>query len=315
MPSKYYIPMPKESFLKKHYLKYIAKKRPLPTFPTTVQIQTKTGCNAACIFCPNKKLKNKFKDVTMPLPMFRRIIDEIVENPTRRISPYLMNEPLTDEYLPERISYITQNKRDDQYSKINSNASELTSEMGKSLLDSGLDRVSFSVHGIVPEEYERTMLGLKLQRVLDNIDKFLELKRSGNYKKPRVRVTMVLTNILEPQIPEILSYWKARNITVNIRGLENRGGHDRVQSGKISTESGLKPFDWCNRIFEQVYILATGEMVLCCSDWERTTIMGDLSHNTIAEVWNDEKYTDIRARFLSNNLEKTICHKCTKEKI
>lgn len=315
MPSKYYMPKPKESLLHTYYMKYIVKKRPLPTFPTAVQIQTKTGCNVACIFCPNRKLENKFKNVTMPRDLFRRIIDEIVESPARRISPYLMNEPLTDEDLPRRISYITQKKRDDQYSKINSNASALTCEMGERLLDSGLDRISFSVHGIVPEEYERTMLGLKLQHVLANIDRFLELKRSGYYKKPRIRVTMVLTSILKPQIPDILSYWKARHITVNIRGLENRAGHGNIQSREISTESGLKPFDWCDRIFKQAYILATGEMVLCCSDWERTTVMGDVRHNTILEVWNNEKYTDIRTRFLSNNLANTICQECAKQKV
>ena len=59
------------------------------------------------------------------------IIDQCVDLNIRRISPYLMNEPLMDPALPERIHYISQKKKRRQYTKINSNGSMLSETMTK----------------------------------------------------------------------------------------------------------------------------------------------------------------------------------------
>ena len=44
----------------------------------------------------------------MEIDLFRRIVDEAAEHDVHRISPYLMNEPLMDRDMFEKIQYINQ---------------------------------------------------------------------------------------------------------------------------------------------------------------------------------------------------------------
>ena len=74
----------------------------------------------------------------------------------------------------------------------------MTERMAKGLLDSGLDRLNFSVQGIEPEIYERIM-GIPLPKVLKNIERLLELRRDGGYKM-RIRVVMLDTTDVHPQL-------------------------------------------------------------------------------------------------------------------
>jgi hypothetical protein len=82
-------------------------RRPVPSFPRTIQIQTFTGCNADCIFCPYGESYETQPKGKMPPELFRRIIDEAAEHGVRRISPCLMNEPLMDRDLFEKVRQRT----------------------------------------------------------------------------------------------------------------------------------------------------------------------------------------------------------------
>ena len=313
MPPKYYLP-DQTNALQRVKLRLLDRRQPLPPFPKHAQIQTVSGCNAHCIFCPNKKTELQIEPGRrMDMALFHKIVEELIEGGVERLSPYLMNESMLDSDLPERVAYITKRKSPAQYTKINSHGGLLTERMAKGLLDAGLNRLTFSVHGIEPEPYEQVM-NLKLDRVLANIDRFLELKREGGYQRPRVRIAMLVTKMLEPQLPKIREYWGSRGIKIKLNKLENRGHHKGIQSDKIASHA-LRTFDWCNRMFDQIYILHDGRLVMCCADWEQTGIMGDASRNSIREIWNGEKYDKYRQRFLAGSVKGMICDGCSKDAV
>lgn len=286
----------------------------MPPFPRHAQIQTISGCNANCVFCPNRKTEREIPaGQSMSMDLFKRLADELTDGPVERISPYLMNEPMLDPQLPERIAYISARKHSGQFTKINSHGGLLHERMAKGLLDSGLDRLNFSVHGIEPEVYQKTM-GLPLERVLANIDRFLELKRDGNYRRPRVRVVMLVTTALKPQLPQIRQYWGQRGIKINLNQLENRANHPSLKTEELATRE-LLPFNWCNRLFEQIFILYDGRAVLCCVDWEQRAQMGDASRQTLREIWNGPRYQALRQRFLNGDVKGMLCDGCTKDAV
>jgi len=284
------------------------RKLPMWDFPRNIQIQTIAACNAHCIFCPHGKTKNPLPRGSMDWDLYRTIIDEITKYRVFRISPYLMNEPLLDKEIGERIRYISSRKRLPTYTKINTNASFLSEEMSRDLLDSGLDVLTCSVHGIVKEKYEQTMVGLKLEEVLENIDRFLELKRKFRKKKPELRITMIRTNLIEPDIEKIKEYWRKRNVRVAIRPMSNRA-HESISSLTINARP-LMPFTWCHRLFEQIYINVKGQLLICCNDWEQTTILGDLTKQSIYEAWHGEPYMEVRRRFLKGQVKGMLCENC-----
>ena len=315
MPHKYYLPEQVRNPLQRLIQERIKRRRPTPDFPLHAQIQTISGCNASCVFCPHQKTALKIPAKRkMDRKLFEKIVDELIDGPVMRISPYLMNEPMLDSELPQHIAYITKRKKRDQFTKINSNGGLLNEKMGRALLDSGLDRLNFSVHGIEREAYESAMVGLKLERVLANIDRFLELKREGGYQLPRVRIAMLVTQALRPQLPEIREYWGARDIKINLNNLENRGNHQAIQADEIAVRP-LENFAWCKRMFEQIYLLHDGRLVLCCADWEQGAVMGDASKQTISEIWNGSRYQEFRRRFLAGEVKGMLCDGCTKDAV
>lgn len=311
MPPKYYVPELAGPLTRLKF-RHIDKREPLPGFPVNVQIQTISGCNANCIFCPNQKTE---RDIPMGRPMdmdlFRRIVDEVTAAPAvRRISPYLMNEPLLDKHLPERVAHITSRKQPHQYTKINSHGNACNERMAKGLLDAGLDRINFSVQGIDPAVYERVM-HLKLDKTVENVERMVRLRDEGKYRT-RIRVVMLDTTEIHSQLDAIRAFWAERGVKIHVNQLENRGHHRHIKSDAIAVRP-LRVYDWCNRMFNQVYILWDGRLVQCCADWEQVGVMGDASRDTIADIWRGPRYREYRARFLTGAVKGMLCDGCTKD--
>jgi MoaA/NifB/PqqE/SkfB family radical SAM enzyme len=86
------------------------------------------------------------------------------------------------------------------------------------------------------------------------------------------------------------------------KGLTNRAGN---LPG--SDETDLKAF--CVRPFEQLYIAYDGRAVLCCQDWVLEEVMGDLTTQSVEEVWMSAAYVAKREALLRK--ERTgLCAKC-----
>jgi molybdenum cofactor biosynthesis enzyme MoaA len=216
MSPRYFLPTTARSPLTRLELLCVDRRLPLPEAPRRVQIQTVSGCNANCVFCPHKKTR-----LAIPLghrmdwDLYRSVVDQCIDLGVWRLSPYLMNEPMLDPELPERLAYISKRKKFWQFTKINSHGGLLTERMAQGLLDSGLNKLHFSVQGLNPEVYWRVM-HLKLDKTLGHIDRFLELKKQGNYTLPKVKVVMLGTNEIHDHIPQIRRYWQVRGVKVAI---------------------------------------------------------------------------------------------------
>jgi molybdenum cofactor biosynthesis enzyme MoaA len=280
--------------------------------PENVQIQTVTGCNGGCIFCPNGKTKLKIPfGRQMDDGLFRAIADQSLELGIQRYTLYLMNEPLLDQHLPERIAYISSRITFPQLTKITSNGALLRGKMARALLDSGLDKLKISVQSIDPENY-RQIMNLSLDQTLRNIDQFVELKEKGGYKKPRLQIVAVDSIHTRDELPAIRRYWNKRKIKLHIEPVENRIDHLEIRDAAIGADK-LVPFSWCKRLLEQIFVLYNGQMIMCCSDWEQQSVMGDLTSERLVDIWQGARYTDYRRRFAAGDVEGMICHGCRKQ--
>lgn len=245
---------------------------------------------------------------SMDEDLFRKIVDEVVRHPVKRISPYLMNEPLADPRLPDLIRYITERKKRQTSTSISTNASYLTTEMSERLLECGLDILMVSFHGIRKETYETSMGNLDWETHLNRINTFLEFQRRRKTRKPLVTVTMVHTSTIDQELKEIRDYWNSRGVVVRIHTLENRS-HPYVASQPINILP-MKPYTDCDRLMSQAYILWNGDVVLCCVDWERTTVLGNVTQQSVKDVWRGEAYTTYRQNYLAGNIRGTLCEGC-----
>ncbi|MBI4651995.1 SPASM domain-containing protein [Candidatus Desantisbacteria bacterium] len=124
---------------------------------SSIQIQTKTGCNYSCRFCPaNKDLVNLYGGESnyakMSIELFEDIICQLSKMKfSGRISPYLMNEPLLDGRLPRFVA-ITKNKCPNAFIFIQTNGKLLNKKMLVELVDAGIDEIyvnDYTENGII----------------------------------------------------------------------------------------------------------------------------------------------------------------------
>lgn len=87
--------------------------------------------------------------------------------------------------------------------------------------------------------------------------------------------------------------------------LTNRSGQANNR-----TKSKLKLKSACMYPFEQVVIRPDGKLSLCCNDATGKMTMGDLTKDTLLNIWNGEKYRDIRKKMIQNRSFNYLCKDC-----
>lgn len=293
------------------YLKWIAYTNFTPSYPLSIDIQTKSGCNARCSFCGVGRETNKLHG-TMSDELFQKIIDEVMGYPhLLRLDPYLLNDPLVDKKMPQRLEYIARkkNKRSLPKVRITTNAGLLTEEMGYQLLQSeGLDEINFSFHSIIPEVYEKMMAPLKFERVMGNIIRFKEMWDRYKGKKPKLTVWTVKTLPVIQNLKNEKTYWKKLGIGFKARKLDNRANEDVEKQGFADREFVRVPF--CVIPFWRAWIMWNGDMIMCCVDQERTNVLGNCQNRSVREVWNDPGYRELRQRWRTKELDGLLCNEC-----
>ncbi len=292
------------------YFKWLRYTRFTPSYPHSLDIQTRSGCNARCSFCgvgrENNRITGRMSD-----ELYRQIIDEAVRFPgLRQINPYLLNDPLVDRDIEERIEYIVQKRGRARRPlvRIITNAGLLKPERSYRLLHSGLDEINISFNSIVPEVYESAMPPLKFDKVMDNILSLIRLRDALRIQKPRINVWTVLTKEVEANIDNERSYWKSLKVGFKARKLDNRARSDIEAAGL-----GNRPMDLvqiCPIPFWRAWIMWNGDMIMCCVDQERSNVLGNCQHRSIRSIWNDQAYQRLRARWRTRELTGLLCESC-----
>ena len=259
-------------------------------YPRYVSIQTTSLCNASCIFCPYPEIKRLFPHKVMEDKLFKKIINDCSNNPYLQfINLFMNNEPLTDPRIVERINYVKK-IIPQTYVNIYTNGLLLTAKTGDRLMKSKFDWISISFHGIRKETIEKTM-GIPYDTALHRISAFIKnVKKEKVYVKEFVGINFLKhENLTDEEIEEAISYWKSLGI-----------GHIAYYPGPISragnvtnlrkTHSKAKILG-CSSVLEDemIHILEDGKVTLCCMDWRREVILGDLNNQSIHEIWKGKR--------------------------
>jgi len=284
-------------------------RHPLLPGPPRVQIQTQAGCNGRCIFCPNEEvLKSDLEHGRMPLPMFYKIVDDLAKTPPRRIGMYMQNEPLLDKRMPELTKYVTE-RIPAAKTQIITNGTHLTEEKGEALLEAGLKQLKCSLQSLDPET-NREIMGYDSRKVIENCITFQKLIKK---KKAQIdfRVSMVVTNKNVDEIPKTRKFWSKHGVRLVTSALENRGGNitdaDKLNVGEMRSMGN------CIRPSRDMMILFNGDVPLCCVDWHRTYILGNVYTQPVQEVWHTAPVTQVRDALAEGDTGKmpVICRDCS----
>ncbi len=294
------------------YMKYYYFTNFTPSFPQIIQVQTQYGCNARCVFCPMGREQNQIKG-RMDNATFERIVEESVRNNVKVLSPYLQNDPLVDKNLHERVEIIRSIRGVKPFpkTKIITNGGLLTEERAENLIKAGLEHIVFSVHGVDKKIYDDIMQGPKFEMVIENIERLVRIREEMGAKNPNIEVWAVLTKDVEAQLEATQDFWRKRNIRFKGRQLDNRANPDIIDTSEMAdSDAEWKYAHYCTIPYWRAWILWNGDMVLCCVDWERTEVFGNIHDNSIKDIWNGDAYRAYRKRMKNRDLAGTLCENC-----
>lgn len=209
----------------------------------------------------------------MPEELFRKIIDNLAEiNYSHNIALFSNNEPFLDERIIDFHKYANE-KLPNAVFGLYTNGSLLTFEKFMEIMPY-LDK-------LIIDNYndQKTINSPELQKIYDYLQKHHEL--DGH-----VQFSFRLQN-------EVLT---------------SRGGQAPNKQSTYDNPAVGVP---CALPFEQLIIRPTGEISLCCNDALGKYTLGDLRTQSILEVWNSEKYNEIRREMQMNGRKNLmLCSKC-----
>lgn len=293
------------------YIKWYKWTRWTPKYPRVFNIQTKSGCNARCVFCNVGREKNQILG-SMKDEVWEGIIDDIMKHPeVMRIHPYLLNDPLVDSKIPDRIEYIAKkrNKQKSPHVHLITNAGLLSEEMGYKLLHcEGIDEFDISFNTVNSKIYEEMMTPLKFDKVMQNILRFKKQWDEYKGKKPKLNVWTVKTDYVARNIQNEKNYWRKVGIGFKARKLDNRANSAIEKLGLVERE--FQRVRICPIPFWRVWIMWNGDMIMCCVDQERSKLLGNCTQQSFSEVWNGPNYTELRERWRKKELKGLLCYTC-----
>ena len=166
--------------------------------PHCVFIEVTNHCNLLCETCPRTFVTYE-EPKTLSWENFLKIVDQFPD--MERAVLHGIGEPLINKDLPRMIAHL---KARGVYILFNTNATLLTPEWSRKLIESGLDEMRCSVDGADPKTYAIIRGAPLLHKIVSNLTEFMRIQKEAEATTPRASIWMtgVKENIQE--LPDLL---------------------------------------------------------------------------------------------------------------
>ncbi len=258
-------------------------------YPTYLNIETIAGCNLRCVMCPIGTGDFTRPNKIMDMGLFKKIVDEASGN-IRYSWLHWFGEPFLDPHIFERIKYA---KSKGIKTQISSNITRLTEEKARQVLESGLDEMILSLDGATKRTYESIRVMGNYEETMANAERFLRMKKEGGYKKPWARVQIIKMHENEQEIQAFVEKWKDLADEIIIKPLITWAGQVNVSAQQTQVYKIPERYP-CFNLWEQITISAEGVATICCYDFNAKYVIGDLKTQSIEEIYNGKRMTELR---------------------
>jgi len=252
--------------------------------------------------CPRENIYFPPKD--MDLSLFRKIIDEGKDFLEFAV-PYGVGEPLLNPEIYDMIAYC---RSVGVPSGISTNATILTADASRRLIEAGLDYIIFAFDGATPETFEKYRKGADFHKVRENIHTFLRVKKE---LRSRIFCIIQLVRLRDNrnEIPDLIRMWRVKGID------EIRIKKDEVHNdgSAVPGENGSRPplKHPCYLLWRgPMYVHYDGTVYPCCYIYPEEPV-GNLKQSSLQEVWNSEPMVRIREAHVKGDLSAyRACRNC-----
>jgi radical SAM protein with 4Fe4S-binding SPASM domain len=204
---------------------------------------------------------------------------------------------------PKAIDMIKYMKKKDLSVELATNGTVLDEDMSKKLIKSGLDSLWLSFDGATKETYEKIRVGAKFFEVMSNMGTFLDLNaQSKNPIKVTIQMVGQPDNKEEGELfHQLWETYKSPWVQVKVKFLDTWAG---TFFEELITQPEFPRYA-CAEPFNRVAVLANGDVVPCCRDWEGKLVYGNLGVSSLQEIWlSSVNLLNLRSEMLKGDWEK-----------
>ncbi len=271
---------------------------PLDT-PFTLFVFPTTFCNFKCSYCGHSLGLGKMKEIynfepqNMPMDTYKRIIAQAGAFPDRvkLLSLTGHGEPLLNKNLPEMIELAKKNDIAERI-EIITNASLLTRETSKALIESGLDTVRISLQGLSASKYnEVCKYKLDFDEFMDNIRYFYQSK--GNCKVFVKVMDIALGPGEDKKFYELFSRISDRMFIEQCRPVYDGVNYSDASAcadryGRLHDKRQVCPLP-----FFMLGIFPNGDVEPCDTIY-KPVVVGNVNHDTLLGIWQGSRLREFR---------------------
>lgn len=289
--------------------------RELPlTAPFSLHIYPSFYCNFRCCYClhslSEEQLREKgFQRQYMDFDLYRKAIDNAASVNWRMKAMIFAGhgEPLLHPRIADMVAYAKEKGVTDR-AEIVTNGSLLTAELSDALIGAGLDRLRVSLQGTSAETY-REMCGAKL-----DFERYIEQLRYFYSHKTSTDVYIKIIDVALKGEEDKERFEKLFGDVADTVAVEHAIPFvPEIDLGKLSGESkqgGNVRSKLCSMPFYMLVLYPNGDVLPCCST-EVPTVFGNITRQSLQEIWNSE----VRNRFLLRQLDGAdgipVCRECS----
>jgi radical SAM protein with 4Fe4S-binding SPASM domain len=260
----------------------------------------------------------------MDWDLFAKIARELASEPLLSLVAFeLHNEPLLDRRTFDWVKYLKSISPDKRCGII-TNGELLDRFSSADIIRSNVDRLLISLNAFSKEMYESINTGLDYDRVMKNVSRLL----SDQSLRQKVALSFVLTEQNAHEVHQATRYWQGQGVRTRVIGVANRAGsldnYERIRLKNEYYGSSLPLRLWryalasargalgCSLPFYQMNILFNGDVIICCHDWNRASVVGNIGTSSLRAIWNSDRMNEIRRSLLRKRYEEIdACRECS----
>ncbi len=246
--------------------------------PRVLLIEITSRCNADCVICGRRWWKGSDLIGELPFETYCDVIDRLDCVESVKLGQY--GEPLMYKKIVDAVAYA---KVKGKFVWLTTNASLLTEDRAKALLDARLDKIIFSVDAIDEKTFERVRPPLRWQIVIDNIARFCDLREGYNIDAV---VNAVITPEAHTTEGAFKAYWEGFGLGCSVV--------DEVDVSPPQCEYVNGDSIDCERPHEHITIRADGSVILCCRDCHAIEKFGNVHDVDPLVIFNSDRFNKIR---------------------
>lgn len=281
---------------------YVTGKAHVPGGPLTLTIESTTKCNLFCPMCLRQRIY--FPPRNMEFSVFRKILDDAKDFLEFAV-PYGVGEPLLNPEIFDMIAYC---KKLGIPTGISTNATVLSEEYSRRLIEAGLDYITFAFEGTTREVFETYRKGADFDAVRNNILTFLRVKKALRSKIfCIVQMVALMENVKDGRA--LIRMWKLEGINdVRIKKDEVHNEGSAIPGANSTRPPRRHP---CHQLWRgPMYIHYDGTTFPCCYTYPDEAL-GNIKKNTLRQIWNSEKIVRMREAHIRKDLrDYAACQNC-----